>query len=79
MLPDTLKMLLTGFASMARYIAMESTLLGLPDLAWLLSFLQLKQNFLNHHILVLWSTAFLPFAQQMFLIASTVLWPSLNL
>ena len=42
---------------MAWSMALESTVLGLPDFAWLLKFLQPKQNFLNHLIAVLWSTA----------------------
>ena len=37
-----------------------------------------KQNFFYHLFTVRWSTVPSPFAQQIFLIASTVLWPSLN-
>ena len=31
-----------------RFASMESIVLGLPDLAWLLMFLQHKQNFLSY-------------------------------
>ena len=41
-LPDTLHMLLAGFADMAWIIALESMVVGLPDLAWLSSFLPPK-------------------------------------
>ena len=47
-LPDTLQVQLTVFVSMVWSMTSESTLLGLPDLAWLLRFLQAEQNFLNH-------------------------------
>ena len=51
---------------------------GLPDLAWSSSFLQHEWNFLSHLVTVLWPTASLLFAQQMFLVTSTALWPSSN-
>ena len=35
---------------------LESKLLGLPDFAYLLRFLQLEQNFLKHLVMVLWLT-----------------------
>ena len=41
-LPDTLWELLAGFASMAWSTASESTDLDIPDLSWLLRFLQAK-------------------------------------
>ena len=77
--PDTLQVLLNGFTSMVWSMASKFTVLGQHDLAWLSRFLQLEQNFLNHLVTVLQSTAPSPFEQQMFLVASTVLWPSLNL
>ena len=57
---------------------LESIFLGLPDLARLSTFLQPKWNFLNHLLTLLWSSTASSFTQQMFLIASTVLWPTLN-
>ena len=39
-------------------------------------FLQPKQNFLNHLITIVWATISSLFAQQMFLVAPEVLWPS---
>ena len=65
-LPDTH---IARFDSLAWSIILESTVLG-----W-----QHEQNFLSHLVAVLWSTAFSPFPQQMFLVASAALWwPSLN-
>ena len=52
--PDTLPVLLAGFAFMAWSIASDSMVLGLSDLAWL-RFLQPKQNFLNHLATIIWS------------------------
>ena len=49
-----------------------------PNLAWSSMFLQLKQNLFNNPVTEQWSTVSSPIAQQMFLIASTALWPSLN-
>ena len=65
-LPDTFRMLLARFASMAWSTPSEPIVLSLPDLAWLSKFLQSKQNFSNHLVNVLWSTVPSPFAQQMF-------------
>ena len=62
---------------MACHTTSESTVLGLPDFTWLSSFLQPERNF-YHLVTELWSTASLPFLQQMFLFASMALWPSLN-
>ena len=45
------------FASMAWSIALEFIVLGPTDLAWLLRFLQPKQNFLNLLFTVFWSIA----------------------
>ena len=45
----------------------------------LIIFLQLKQNFLNHLLIVLWSTVSSLFALQMFLVVSVALFPSLNM
>ena len=56
----------------------ESTVLGPPDFACLSRFLQPDQNFLIYQFTVLWPTVPSPFMQQMFLVASTALWPSLN-
>ena len=44
-LPDTLWVILTGFASMAWSMALESVVLGLPDLAWSSRILRPEQNF----------------------------------
>ena len=44
----------------------------------IIKILQPEQNFFCYLLSVLWLTAFLPFAQQMFLVASVVLWSSLN-
>ena len=60
-------------------MASESTLLGLLDLTWSTRILQPEQNILNHLVTVTWSTAPSPFAQQMFWVASAVLWPTLNI
>ena len=75
---DILWVLLITFAFMAWSTALESTLLDQPNFAWLLRFLQSEQNFFNHLVTVWWSTAPLPFMQQMFLLASVVLWPNSN-
>ena len=48
---DTLRMLLAGFASMAKCMASVSTLLDLPDYAWSSRFLQPKQYFLKYSYL----------------------------
>ena len=64
--PDTLWVLLTGFASMAWSTALESTLLGLPNFARLSGFLQPQRNFFHCLVTVLWSTAPSLFAQQMY-------------
>ena len=47
-LPDTLRVLLTGFASMAKSTASESTLSGSPDLTLSLRFLQPEQIFIDY-------------------------------
>ena len=73
--PDTLQVLLTRLAWI---IALEYMVLHPPDLAFLLRFLQPKQNFLNPQVAVLWSTAFSPYVQEIFLVASAVLWSSSN-
>ena len=57
---------------------LKSILFELPNLVGLSRFFQHKQNFLNHLITLLWTTTSSSFAQQMFLVASTVLWPSSN-
>ena len=75
--PDTLWVLLTGFPYMTLSMALEPMVLGLPDLSWLSRFLQPKQNFSSHLVSLLWSTVS-PFAPQMFLVASSMIWPSLN-
>ena len=67
--PDTLQVLLTGFASMALSMALELMILGLIDIAWSLWFLQPEQNFSNQIVTILWSIS--PFTQQMF---SLLLW-----
>ena len=68
---DTLWLLLYGFVSIICNVVLESIVLGLPDLAWS-RFLQPEQNFLNHQVTVLWSTAPSPFVQQMLFVASKV-------
>ena len=57
---------LARFASMAWSKALKSMILGLLDLAWLLSFLQPEWNLLNHLVTVLWPTMPSPFQQQFF-------------
>ena len=47
----------------------ESTVLGFPNLAWSLEFLQSAQDFLNHLVTVIRSTERSPLAQQMFFTA----------
>ena len=54
--PDTLRVLLAKFAS----ITSESTVLGLPNIAWLSRFLQSERIFFN------WSVITSPFAQYVF-------------
>ena len=66
-LPDTLWVLLTGFAS-------KFTLLYLPKLSTLLRFLQLKWSFLNYLVNILWSSAPSSFS-QVFSVAFMALWP----
>ena len=56
-LPDTLWVLLIGFASMAWSTALESLVFSLPNLVWVSRFLQPKQDFSNHLVPVLWSTS----------------------
>ena len=75
-LPDTLQVQLAVFVFMAWSTVSESMFLELVDFAWLLRFLQPKQNILNYLLTVLWLTALSSFAQQMFLVA---LCPSSNL
>ena len=72
---DTPWVLLNGFASMAWNKTSESTIFGLPD-CW--RFCNPVQNFLNHLVAALWSTASSPFTQQMFLVASMALWSNSN-
>ena len=72
------RVLLTGFASLVWSTASESTVFGLPDLAWSSRFLQPGQNFLNHLVNLQGSTVFSTFEQQIFLIASVALWPNSN-
>ena len=74
-LHETLQLLFVGFASVAWIMASPSMKF---QMIWP-SFWQLKQNFLNHLVTVLRSTVPLLFTQQMFFVASVVLWPSLNL
>ena len=59
------QVLITKFASMAWSTALESTVLGLPDLTWSLRFLQPEESFLNHLVTVQWSTMSSSFTQQM--------------
>ena len=76
--PDILWVLLTGFTVMAWYIALEYTVFGQPDHAWLSWFFQTEENFFNYLATVLWSSPLLPFAQQIFWVAY-MLWPSSKL
>ena len=69
--PDTLQVLLAGSASTPWKTDSEPNLRS----SWLSRFLQLKWNFLNYMVTVL---CLLLYAWQMFLVASTALWPSLN-
>ena len=62
-LPDTLRLLLVEFASIALSTASESTFLGLPDLTELSGFWQPELNYLNHLVTITSSTAPSPFAQ----------------
>ena len=59
---------------MAWSSALESTILGRPDLASSSRFLQTEQNFFNYLITVLWSTAPSHLAQKTFLVISPALW-----
>ena len=65
--PDTLRVLLIGFSSLAWNTVSRSTVLGENDLAWSSRFLQPMPNFFNFLVTVL-----LPFAQQMFLVCSVM-------
>ena len=55
-------------------MALKFLVLGLPDYTLLLRFLQPEKNFLNH----LLCERCKPFTQQMFLVASALLYPSSN-
>ena len=55
-LPDTHRL-----AYMTWSMGLKSRVLDLPHIAWLLKFLQPEGNFLNHLIIVLWSTVPSPF------------------
>ena len=70
---DTLWVLFALFVLMVWSLALEFIVLGLPDLAWSLKFLQYEWNVLNHLVIVLWLTVPLFFTQQMFLGTSMVL------
>ena len=61
------------------WLRAEFMVLGLPDLIWSLRLLQLEWNFLKHLVCVLWLAMSSSFAQQMFLVDSATLYPSLNL
>ena len=52
--PDTLPMLLVGFASISWSTASESTFLGLHGLAWSTKSLQLEKNFFSYLVTVGW-------------------------
>ena len=62
------KCLLNSFASIAWILALESTILCLPDVA-----------FLDHMVTILWSNAPSPFVEQMILVVAIMLGFSLNL
>ena len=73
------RIILSWFASKTWNTASESIVLGLFNLVWWSRLLQPMKNFLNHLVTVLWSTATSSFTQQMFLVASAILWLYLNL
>ena len=75
---DTLWVLLVGCVSMASNTFSESVVLGLLDLLWSLTYLQSDRNFLSHLAIVQESSMDSLFAQQMLLVASKLLWLSLN-
>ena len=62
----------------AHLIISEFYSFALPDFVLPLRSLQSEWNFLNLLVTVLWSSASLPFAQQMFYVSSFVLWSNLN-
>ena len=74
--PDTLRILLAGFTSMAWSTISESTVW---DLSWSSKFRQPAQNSFNYLVTVLGSTASSAFSSQMFLIAFVALRLSSNL
>ena len=53
-LPDTLQELLSRFASVAWCTALESTVFGLSDLAWLFSLLKPEWNLMNCTFICSW-------------------------
>ena len=68
--PDTLRVILARFASVIWSTASESTVLGLPKLAWLLRILQFQWNFFGHLAVVQWSTLNSLFALKIILVNS---------
>ena len=64
--PDTLLVVLIGFASLALSMISEFTFLGVPNLAWSSRFWQCEQNFLNYLVILLWSSIPSPLVQQVF-------------
>ena len=71
---NILQVLLARFTALASSTLSESTALGLLDLAWSSRHLQSERNFLKHLVTVHWSTALSLLTQQIFSIASAVLW-----
>ena len=63
---DTRQIFFVEFASIAWSTALKSTVFGRLDLPWSSSFLQLERNFLNHLVIVLWSTVLSTFVLQIF-------------
>ena len=62
--PDTLRVLLVGFASTAQSSAAESAVLCLPNFSWSSGFLQCDWNFLDHPVTVRRSITPSSFAQK---------------
>ena len=65
-LPDTHRVLLDGFTSIAWSPAKEFMVFGEPDLSWLSRFLQPEWKFLKYLVILLESHALSPFPRQLF-------------
>ena len=76
--PDTLRVLLVSFVFMAWSSATKFTDFALSAIVKSSRFLQREQDLLKNKIVLRWSPAPSPFAQQMFFDVSTALWCSSN-